>query len=253
MKTNFREMLNTGKLKDFLGKDTFNVKEKKAIKNIKWCANDQWQFVNSWYDCKDETAKAYVMNADELFRTIYHDSLENEYGDGYVSFGKDAESFLKDVRFCGKEFLQKVTFYYVAKFLEDSVGEVEGTDEDAERVLADLKKLQKDLFGIGTEDRLEKTDLEATLSFICHDVQDGDKVIGAIAKYLNRPVKTTRKGENWVSLPMSLAIILSQYLIAKDSNLERRDTRTRIIFSNENVELTLNLGTNPYIWNTKGN
>lgn len=36
-------------------KEGLNLKQKKAIKNIKYCANDQWQYVNGWYDERDES------------------------------------------------------------------------------------------------------------------------------------------------------------------------------------------------------
>ena len=252
METNFREMLNTGKLKDFVGKESFNVKEKKASRNIKYCANDQWQFVNSWYDQRDEDARAYMMDARQLFDRIYQESLVNVYDESSVHFGTAAEAYLKDVRFCGKEFLQKVTFYYVAMLLEESVEEVEGTEEDAQKVLADLKNLQKELFGISDED-VSYDDMAAHFAYICDDVKSGNNLIECIAMYLGTPVKFTKKNEEWIPLQKNVAVLLSQYLIAKESKLERRDTRSKIIFSNENVELTLNLGTNPYIWNTKGN
>ena len=147
---NYREKIGMPKLNIVLGVATLkdlNLKQKKAVKNIKWCADDQWQHVNSWYDCEDPSAKAYVMNARELFDTIYHDAQENLYDEGSVHWGAGVKSYLKDIRFCGKQFLETVTLYYTAKFLEDSVGEVEGTEEDAERVYQDLLKLKTEIIG----------------------------------------------------------------------------------------------------------
>ena len=149
MNTNYREIIGMPKLAAVLGvesiKTGLNAKQKKAVKNIKWCANDQWQFVNSWYDEKDEDARRFMMQPEELFNTIYSESLENVYDEGMCSFNSAAKSFLKDVRFCGKKFLQTVAFYYTAKLLEESVPEVDGTEEDAARVLEELKALKNKL------------------------------------------------------------------------------------------------------------
>ena len=149
MNTNFREIIGMPKLTTVLGisslKTDLNMKQKKAVKNIKYCANDQWQFVNSWYDERSEDARSLMMNAEELFNTIYTDSLDTIYDEGMCAFGSGAASYLKDIRFCGKKFLQKVAFYYTAKLLEDSVPEVEGTEEDANRVASDLLMLKQKL------------------------------------------------------------------------------------------------------------
>lgn len=149
MKNNYRELTGMPKLTAALGitstKTDLNMKQKKAVKNIKYCANDQWQFVNSWYDERSEDARSFMMNPKELFNTIYNESMTNVYDEGFCGFGGGAESYLKDIRFCGKKFLQTVTFYYLAKLLEDSVPEVDGTEEDAERVGKELLELKAEL------------------------------------------------------------------------------------------------------------
>ena len=149
MNTNYREIIGMPDLAKTFGvvsaKTDLNIKQKKAVRNIKYCAEDQWQFVNSWYDCRDESARQYMMNPSELFETIYTDSLENIYDEGSFSFGSAARSYLKDIRFCGKEFLQKAVLYYTAKLLEESVPEVDGTEEDTERVARELTALKEKL------------------------------------------------------------------------------------------------------------
>ena len=81
METNYREQLNMPNLKTFLGVNSLNndlnVRQRRAINNIKWCANDQWAWVNSWLDERSESARQYMMNARELFDMIYHESLVN--------------------------------------------------------------------------------------------------------------------------------------------------------------------------------
>ncbi|MBD5095040.1 MAG: hypothetical protein HDT26_12370 [Subdoligranulum sp.] len=146
--TNYRELLGMPKLTAALnigGLRELNQKQRKAQKNIKWCANDQWGFVNSWYDEKSEEARAFLLNPRELFDTIYSESLENVYGEGMCCFNSAAKRYLKDIRFCGKEFLQKVALYYTAKLLEEAVPEVEGTEEDAARVGRELLELKAEI------------------------------------------------------------------------------------------------------------
>lgn len=147
MNTNFRELIGISKLVDACGvaKDQRNLKQKKAIKNIKECSNDQWQFVNSWYDEKSESAREYMLSAFSLFNTIYEDSQKNIYDAGSVYFGGQAGSYLKDIRFCGKKFLQQVCLYYTAKLLEESIYEVEGTEEDAIRIYNELLQIKNSI------------------------------------------------------------------------------------------------------------
>lgn len=148
MNTNYREAIGMPNLRAVLFVQSTKeliLKQRKALSNIKHCANDQWQFVNSWYDEKSEDARRFMMDARELFDTIYSEAQKNVYGDGSVSFGKGCESYLKDIRFCGKPFLQTATLYYTAKLMEDSVLEVEGTEEDAERVGRELLELKNSL------------------------------------------------------------------------------------------------------------
>ena len=148
MNTNFREVIGAPKLTAMLGVSSLkelDMKQRKAQQNIKYCANDQWQYVNSWYDERNEKARAFMLNPRQLFDTIYSESLENVYEEGGCYFGRGASAYMKDIRFCGKEFLQKVALYYTAKLLEDSIVEVDGTEEDAVRVAKELLALKKEL------------------------------------------------------------------------------------------------------------
>lgn len=147
MNTNYREIIGMPKLAPVLGveslKTGLNVKQKKAVKNIKGCSHDQWGYVNGWYDERNEDYRKFMLDAQQLFDTIYSEALDNVYDDGSVWFGTGAESYLKDIRFCGKKFLETVTLYFTAKLLEEAVTEVEGTEEDAQRVAEDLLKIKK--------------------------------------------------------------------------------------------------------------
>lgn len=146
MKTNFREQLNIPNLRATLNfKGVADERQQKAIHNIKWCANTQWEHVNSWYDCRDEYARELMMSPRKLFAMIYNDSLENYYSEGSISTGRRAQMYMKDIRFCGREFLQKVAFYFTVELLEECVPEVEGTDEDIARVANELKEIKAEL------------------------------------------------------------------------------------------------------------
>lgn len=145
MNCNFREQMGMPKLGPVLGvtkKSELTRKQQKALTNIKWCANDQWGYVNSWYDERSEEARKFMLDAASLFDTIYSESLANVYGEGFCIFNSSAQSYLKDVRFCGKKFLEIVTLYFTAKLLEEAVPEVEGTEEDAKRVADALMELK---------------------------------------------------------------------------------------------------------------
>lgn len=149
MNTNYREIIGMPKLSTYLGieslKTGLTVKQKKAVKNMKYCANDQWGYVNSWYDERSEDARNFLLDAQQVFDTVYNEGITNVYGDGYCAFNSGAQSYLKDIRFCGKKFLQTLALYYTAKLLEEAVTEVEGTEEDAQRVADDLKEIKAKL------------------------------------------------------------------------------------------------------------
>lgn len=147
--TVYRDAIGMESLKRALNvsslKCDLDQKQKKAYKNIKYCTDGQWQYVNSWYDEKSEDCRQFVMDPRRLFNTIYEESLQNVYDEGMVSFGNRAESFLKDIKFCGKKFLQTVVLYYVAEFLEDSVPEVGGTEEDDQRIVKELIAIKQEI------------------------------------------------------------------------------------------------------------
>lgn len=57
----------------------FNYTQKLATKNIKWAANDMWQFVNGWYDERKGSYREVFLNVEQLFKTIYKDMLTDIY------------------------------------------------------------------------------------------------------------------------------------------------------------------------------
>lgn len=116
----------------------------RARHNIKYCANDQWQYVNSYYDEKSAGVRAYMLDPRALFRDICELSLENVYDHGATYFGTSAQAYLKDIRFCGNDFLHAVVFYYTVKLIDDAFDEVDGTEADAERILETLNEMKKE-------------------------------------------------------------------------------------------------------------
>ena len=142
---NFMKELHITGLNELTRKTKFTAKQQKAINNIKNCSDDKWEYVNSWYDEKDKDCRALILSPKKLFNIIYDDSLSYEYGDGYVAFNKEAQNRVKDIRFCGKEFLEKVTFYHVVELIQEAFSEVEGTQEDAERIIKELYEIRNEI------------------------------------------------------------------------------------------------------------
>lgn len=126
----------------------FNYKQKLAAKNIKWAANDMWQFVNGWYDEREQSYREEFLNVKRLFENIYKDMLTDIYDEGSVSFGPDVKSYLKHIKFCGKKFLEPITFYYTVKLLEDALPEIEATEEETLSILNQLKELKTKVYDV---------------------------------------------------------------------------------------------------------
>ena len=144
-KVNFKETLKIRELTDVIGNTPLNMKQKKAVKNIRYCADDKWEYVNGWYDEENEDYRAFMLNPESLFDSIYTDSLTNEYDVGYVAFSSAAHERIRDIRFCGKEFLERVTFFYLIELMQEAFGEVEGTEEDAIRIEKELMSMKERL------------------------------------------------------------------------------------------------------------
>lgn len=151
---NFRKELGIDTLNVVLDKvcgrtlKTLTPRQKLALKNIKYAANDQWQFVNGWYDEKEQSYREVFLNVEHLFTDIYKSMLTDIYDEGSVSFGSDVKQYLNHIKFCGKKFLEPVTFYYTVKLLEDALSEIEATEEETLSVLDQLKELETKVYDI---------------------------------------------------------------------------------------------------------
>lgn len=146
MNTNFRELIGMPKLSVVLGvksiKNDLNLKQKKAVRNFKYCSNDLWGYVNGWYDEHDESYREFLLSPKQVFNEIYNNGITYVYDEGSCSFNISAKQWLKDIRFCGKLFLQTIALYYTAKLIEEAFCEVGGTEEDAERIVKELNEIK---------------------------------------------------------------------------------------------------------------
>ena len=86
-------------------------RQKKAYRNI--CNAANWHIgglENAVSDRKGEEkviCQAQLNDHDGLVFDIYQMAIEEIYLDGGMFFGKEAEAYLKDIRFCGKEWLME--------------------------------------------------------------------------------------------------------------------------------------------------
>lgn len=148
MNTKFRQAIEMPKLAEALNVQSLNelnLKQKKAVQNIRGCADDRWEYVNAYSDTGEDEYRDLLLDAKTLFESVYKDSLEDVFTDGSCSTGKAAKSYLKDIRFCGKEFLQTVALYYTAKLLEEAFEDIDGTEEDARNITEALKEIKESI------------------------------------------------------------------------------------------------------------
>lgn len=88
-----------------------NARQKKAYANIYHAAN--WLLGGLENTCLDnqpgtpeyDSAKAILDDHDELVHELYQMATTDVYDEGSCVFGQTAEKYLKDIRFCGKDWL----------------------------------------------------------------------------------------------------------------------------------------------------
>lgn len=108
-----------------------NERQKKAWRNIKSAASDHiFGLMNGCLDSSKDSDdykdyKAALDDLDGLVEAVYKAATTTiyTYGGG-CRFGAGAESYLKDIRFCGKEFLMKITTHYCKKFQQEALAEI---------------------------------------------------------------------------------------------------------------------------------
>ncbi len=113
-----------------------NMRQKKAWRNIKYAAIDLIFGLENGCTDNPVDSEAYrdylkdLRNLEALKATVYHESITSIYDEGFVGFGAGAESYLKDIRFCGKEFLMKLVTKYCTKFQTEALSNLGVSIED---------------------------------------------------------------------------------------------------------------------------
>ena len=104
-----------------------NAKQKKAWKNVKYAASDYiFGLMNGCLDNpKDSTMyKDYmdgITDLDGLISTVYDEAITNVYDEGYCAFGAGAQAHIRDIRFCGKDFIMGLVTRYCTKYQQEAL------------------------------------------------------------------------------------------------------------------------------------
>ena len=110
--------------------EKMNLKERKAYKNIKNAAIDYiYGLQNGCFDSSDtEEYNNYYNQLNDyeaLVDIVYKEAISAVYtGDGAVFGGKAANAYIKDIRFCGKDFLMEVTKYFCLKYQQEALADL---------------------------------------------------------------------------------------------------------------------------------
>lgn len=91
-----------------------NARQKKAFKNIKWAANDLLGGLENTLLDNSKDSEEYISadnllkDHNKLVKELYDSSISCYYDVGVCCFNSWAEAYLRDIRFCGKEFLMQL-------------------------------------------------------------------------------------------------------------------------------------------------
>lgn len=96
-----------------------NDRQKNAFKNIKWAARNLiGGLENTICDYPDEDegkeANALLHDREYLVNEIYSMATSGYYREGFEGFGEQFKKMVKDIRFCGKEWLMDQVKHRVA-------------------------------------------------------------------------------------------------------------------------------------------
>lgn len=90
-----------------------NERQKKAYKNIKYAALDIIGGLENTMEDNEEGSEAYIRaentlkDHEGLVHLIYCEATSNYYEPGFCGFSSAYQNYLKDIRFCGKEWLME--------------------------------------------------------------------------------------------------------------------------------------------------
>ena len=88
-----------------------NVRQQKAFRNIKYAADDLLGGLENTLLDYDEDSEEYInakrllSNHSELVNQLYKRATTELYGPGFCGFGREAQMVIRDINFCGKEWL----------------------------------------------------------------------------------------------------------------------------------------------------
>lgn len=105
-------------------------RQKKAWRNVKYAASDFiFGQMNGCLDNPEDSEeyKNYMdalSNLEYLINVVYAEAITNVYDEGSCSFGAGAAAFIKDIRFCGKEFIMKVVILYCTKYQKEALDQL---------------------------------------------------------------------------------------------------------------------------------
>lgn len=90
-----------------------NARQKKAFYNVVHASNFLiGGLENTMLDNSEDTeayqdAEKLLADHEALKATIYDMAINDIYGDGFCQVGEEVKKYLKDIRFCGKEFIME--------------------------------------------------------------------------------------------------------------------------------------------------
>lgn len=88
-----------------------NVRQKKAYKNVYHASRHIIGGLENTMQDNEEDSSDYIgaehdlNNHNQLVETIYNEAISAVYDEGGASFNSEAKSHLKDIRFCGREWI----------------------------------------------------------------------------------------------------------------------------------------------------
>jgi len=106
------------------------MRQKKAWRNVKYAAGDYiGGLENGCLDSPKDSSDyrdylSALRDLEGLIETVYDAAITNVYDEGSCCFGKDAELFIKDIRFCGKDFIMRVVSHYCTKFQAEALSAI---------------------------------------------------------------------------------------------------------------------------------
>ena len=90
-----------------------NVRQKKAFYNVYWAANDLIGGLENtlldYPEDSDDYKSAYALlhDHDRLVKTLYEMATTAFYDVGFCGFGTAYQRYIRDINFCGKEWIME--------------------------------------------------------------------------------------------------------------------------------------------------